>query len=126
MEDDSVEATARPAKKLGIAITAVGGVALIAMIWAGLSAAGDESEESEPNYTAAIETCRDAVRPMLKDPESAEFSDETYSKNEDGVRWRIRGSVRATNSFGATTPNSYECVAAWGGEEFAAEVTQLG
>lgn len=126
-EDPSGEsAPTKQQKALGVALTVALGVALLVMIGIGLAAGDGDTEPPTANYTAAITACRAEVEPLLKDPDSAEFSDETYSENEDGVQWRIRGTVRATNSFGAVTPTPYECIASWGGTSFSAEVTQLG
>lgn len=124
--DEEVESAAKPQKGLGIALAVVLGLGVVVMaIWAVLGNR-EEPKSAEPNYTGAIMACRDAVRPSLKDPDSAEFSSETYSENEDGERWRIRGTVRSTNSFGAVVPSQYECVATWQGEAFSASVTSLG
>ena len=129
MTEDPAEAK-KPDSPLSNLLFCCGAPLALALFF-GLLAGGctylsSDDRDPEPSYTAAIEACRAEVRPALKDPDSAEFSDETYSENEDGLRWRIRGTVRATNSFGATTPNEYECIASWRGDEFTAEVTRLG
>jgi len=66
------------------------------------------SEPSKPSFESrkyeAIAGARDAVKQMLKDPESAQFSDETaFPQGVDGIT--VCGYVNAKNGFGGYTGN---------------------
>ena len=60
----------------------------------------------------AQQACRAAVRDQLKDPNSANFSDEVVT--DQGVNnWKVNGTVRSTNSFGGTAADTYTCSVLW-------------
>lgn len=56
-----------------------------------------------PDSASSIQKCRVAVRANLKDPDSAQFSDETAGEK------LVTGTVRARNSYGGMTVNNYSC-----------------
>jgi len=57
-------------------------------------------------YSAMV-ACRNAVKAQLKSPSSAQFSGETVEAA--GSIWKVRGSVDADNSFGASLRYTYQC-----------------
>lgn len=88
---------------VGLAVLFAGGGALGALF----SLGGDDEGPSERE---ALIHCRDVVREQLRDPDSAEFSDETTSGHGN---YTIEGTVRADNALGGTVTHAYTCTADW-------------
>ncbi|MDO4901823.1 hypothetical protein [Actinomyces sp.] len=73
--------------------------------------------ESDGSESGAIIACENAISQQLKDPHSASFSGTTAAKQGER-EWLITGTVRGTNSFGATVPALYVCTAKWNGSDY--------
>lgn len=88
---------------------AAGFIALVlgGAVFGALSADGDDSG---PSPEMASYHCRDMVREQLKNPGSAEFSDETITGHGT---YTIEGTVRGENSYGGTAVNTYKCTATY-------------
>lgn len=103
-----------PAKKKGSPIT----VAVLSLaILGGLFALTQCKPEDKPATGAEIEqlvkdVCRDSARKQLKDPKSAEFSDETLTKTGPSL-YEASGTIRSRNSFGGMAVVQYDCKATW-------------
>lgn len=82
------------------------GLAAIFAIGALFGALTSDGDGGGPSAEMASYHCRDMVREKLKDPSSAEFSDETITGTDP---YEIEGTVRGNNSFGGATVNTYSC-----------------
>lgn len=82
-------------------------LALIAVVWLGIFSKSDgeavsRHAEASDQQTAEFlwqERGKDAVRELLKDPDSAEFRNVHFSRGQDDIPMTC-GEVNARNSFG--------------------------
>lgn len=102
--------TAEPFNWKGYCLLPCGGLFALVVFVMGISFLTYEEDEPEPSGEMASYHCRDMVRENLRDPSSAEFSDETI---EGHGTYAINGTVRATNGFGGTVAHDYECDVEW-------------
>lgn len=61
-----------------------------------------------PGDRLSSHECQDRVRDRLKDPDSAEFSDEQVHDYGSDV-YRVEGVVRSRNGFGGMVVGRYSC-----------------
>jgi hypothetical protein len=90
-------------------IVAVGVVVFGGLIWVSHHSTADEDGGA---YVKVA--CRDWVKDRLKAPTSADFSQESVSRN--GQTYVVTGAVDSANSFGAPIRNTYRCEATHDGE----------
>ncbi|WP_336791810.1 hypothetical protein [Gordonia malaquae] len=81
--------------------------------------AGCSNSDSEPSREEmAIAACRAEVGNKLKDPESAEYRNETAIESpasSDSNLWAVTGEVNAANSYGAKAGFApFTCDASYG------------
>lgn len=77
-----------------------------------LTGCGDDA----PDADLANVSCESIVKDRLRDPSSAEFSDQ--SATGSGDNWTSTGTVRAKNGFGGMQVMSYTCDVKFDGDEF--------
>ena len=94
---------------------------------------GGSKHESSPTGEewAVLDTCHQAIEKSLKDPSSAQYSEESVSMTKtttSGATWYATGTVRGTNSFGGTAANVYVCDVKYtqDGEEYVASTQIVG
>lgn len=104
---DDVKPESEGAWKWWCCAPVIGLVVLFAGI-TGLSFLTHEEEELKPSSEMAMYHCREMVKEQLKDPSSAEFSNENITGHGD---YTVTGTVRATNSFGGPAAHDYTCTA---------------
>ena len=92
---------------------------------------GGSKHESSPTGEewAVLNVCHQAIEKGLKDPSSAQYSDETATltnTTDSGAKWYATGTVRGTNSFGGVAAHVYGCDVKYtqDGEEYVAS-TQI-
>jgi len=78
---------------------------------------GEPARESGPSQTQLVDQCREAVRPKLKAPSTAQFPGGEKVESS-GTTYRVFGQVDAQNSFGAMLRTDYRCVATLDGAEW--------
>lgn len=104
MTDNAV--TPPPKKKSGIGC---GTLALAALMLVGMigcqSCVQNAGKNADNSDAAHIVECRRQVKANLKDPGSAEFSD------EEATASGVTGTVRSKNSFGGTAVTRFTCTA---------------
>lgn len=85
-----------------------------------LTGCGDDA----PDADLANVSCESIVKDRLRDPSSAEFSDQ--SATGSGDNWASTGTVRAKNGFGGMQVMSYTCDVKFDGDEFTgtADITE--
>lgn len=88
------------------------GIAALSLLGGLLGAirGGSEDEPAEPSAVLAELACKDLVREQLKDPDSADFSNETTTGYGT---YKVTGTVRGENSFGGTAVHEFECTVTW-------------
>lgn len=106
-ESTSVADPNAGAWKLWCCAPALGILALFAVV-TGLSFLNHEEEAPQPSSEMAKYHCREQVKESLKDPRSAEFSNESVTGFGD---YTVTGTVRGKNSFGGTAVHEYTCTA---------------
>lgn len=77
-----------------------------------LTGCGDDA----PDADLANVSCETIVKDKLRDPSSAEFSDQHATGSGD--TWTSTGTVRAKNGFGGTNVMQYRCEVTFDGDEF--------
>lgn len=87
-------------------------VLALPVLAAALTGCGDDA----PDEDLANVSCESIVRDKLRDPSSAEFSDQ--SATGSGNNWESTGTVRARNGFGGMNVMSYTCQVTFDGDEF--------
>lgn len=90
--------------------------ALAALILPVLAATLTGCGDDEPDEELANVSCETIVKDRLRDPGSAEFSDQ--SATGSGNEWTSTGIVRARNGFGGMVGMIYECDVTFDGDEF--------
>ena len=94
-------------------------VLALPVLAAALTGCGDDA----PDADLANVSCESIVKDRLRDPSSAEFSNQYASGSGDN--WTSTGTVRAKNGFGGTNVMRYRCEVTFDGDEFTgtADVT---
>lgn len=122
---EGVQPGDRSSSKMALAV----GVVIVAVV-GGCVALGGGKESASGQASDARTVCRKAVEQQLKDPRSAEFSDETtsiVSDTEPRFEYLVKGTVRSRNSFGGMAVMVYTCDATYtvstGGMRGVASVT---
>jgi len=102
----AADAPDEPAKKSGSGIGCLASIlALVALVIVfSLQSCGDDSSDSTDKY-AVQATCKDLVKNNLKNPSTADFS------NEQQTSFSASGQVAAQNALGGTVTYSYSCTA---------------
>lgn len=85
-----------------------------------LTGCGDDA----PDADLANMSCETIVKDKLRDPSSAEFSNQSATGSGDS--WTSTGTVRAKNGFGGMQVMSYTCDVKFDGDEFTgtADITE--
>jgi hypothetical protein len=90
--------------RAGRVVATAGVVAAVGIVGYGL-ASGDPDRFDSPQ---AVGACAEATADLLREPESARFSDIDVEPHE-GVGWFVTGTVRARNGFGGMAVNGLAC-----------------
>ena len=80
------------------------------------------------NESRACTAIRYYVKKQMKDPSSAEFSDDckVTKDSSNNNLWYIRGTVRGTNSFGGTVVQTYTVLMEVDGNEYEVKSVNFG